>query len=807
MLIDVWTDNVEEKVAVFDSDYYQNASIIRQGYLPFNPLLNKSVVSLRTVELYHSLFMRCPRLGIQPFVRALCDLQGLPFKHYLSVQFSSAYDLFVQLFEAVRKEVQVVLGRHSPDWRMLNACPCCQYEVEGEEKLEIRMMIAVDGNNSLKRLERRDRPTEEGGVLGSSRERMDLRVGGGDYFLSTEEVDKWHESQWSAWPGFTPSNVKEEKNPCAERWSNMKDAKTKKEFGYFDVTGVFVGLCRHRFVLKILDMVRSGEQSKYVLAFLHHFMSACKDDRHARGLPEPEGELGCGYDIACNLLKLIARSPLAELAMEEKLHMLIGLLHAYAHNRPCQLKFLMLYINGAGIEDLEVCERFFSQSNALASVTRHSSKFHRPQSIANYAYHQDNFEAYANLSKFIIGNYKQCLGILASHSHVVDGLKSYGVRSVNTIFEWLEEERKFLESCEKTSTAETLTMAYYLALVELGKCREHLAAALWNHRQYAPPRPDGRREKDRTNALERAMCNEQEMEVKLIRDVQALEEALGIDPMDRWKEGSESWQKAEDMVNLHEYHKALERLEGLIIARLFELSRLNVAGTGYKMRQHIGHAMQTRSQAIQNALERHNQAAAALKPPRPQLQWKDVLEYSYLSEFDFLRHSRNDIQEALWAKPGPRVLASQFFKLLRAEEELVRLHVEIQRLFTYMEEEEGYLRKVIKKVYRTNPPLAWQIHLYAQERGRFNSLHRSRLHSIRRLEGFKKENDVFFKPGIGVKRQSLPDESLEPEGQGLEQELGLGANESDEEDVDDDDDEGEGEDMAEVVLGVANDEV
>lgn len=92
-----------------------------------------------------------------------------------------------------------------------------------------------------------------------------------------------------------------------------------------------------------------------MLALLHHFMSACREDRKRRGLPEePTGSLAVGYDIACGMVDKIARSPLSQLAKDEKLRMLIGLLHGYAHNRLCQLTFLMLYIYGAGIEDLEV---------------------------------------------------------------------------------------------------------------------------------------------------------------------------------------------------------------------------------------------------------------------------------------------------------------------------------------------------------------------------------------------------------------------------------------------------------------------
>jgi len=45
---------------------------------------------------------------------------------------------------------------------------------------------------------------------------------------------------------------------CADRWKNMKEDLTKKMWGIFDETGVFLALCRHGFCLVIADMSRAG---------------------------------------------------------------------------------------------------------------------------------------------------------------------------------------------------------------------------------------------------------------------------------------------------------------------------------------------------------------------------------------------------------------------------------------------------------------------------------------------------------------------------------------------------------------------
>ncbi|KAL0948667.1 hypothetical protein HGRIS_010470 [Hohenbuehelia grisea] len=97
------------------------------------------------------------------------------------------------------------------------------------------------------------------------------------------------------------------------------------------------------------------------------------------------------------------------------------------------------------------------------------------------------------------------------------------------------------------------------------------------------------------------------------------------------------WNRAKELHEFREYRRALESLEGLVVARLFELSKMNMANTGYKLRKHISKALQTRSKAIRTALDKFNKAAAQLKPPRPALKWEEVVEYAFLSEFNLLR--------------------------------------------------------------------------------------------------------------------------------------------------------------------------
>ena len=253
---------------------YDSSSIILAGLLPTAPLSHKTAVTIRTISLYHGLFTRCPKLGIQPFAKALCDLRGVAFKPYLSTQLSIAFDVYVAILNGVRLEVRRHLGRDGDTWRMLNTCPACQYRLQDEVKLDIRMLATFDGNDSLRRVERTNELKHSASVdeeaaptAAPSRERPDCRVGGGDYFLAPGEVDRWEEKSWAdvneLGDGFTLSAAEQhlwEEGQCEERWHNAQDKKTARSVGKFMECGWFVLLCRHMMMLKCCDMIRSGEQ-------------------------------------------------------------------------------------------------------------------------------------------------------------------------------------------------------------------------------------------------------------------------------------------------------------------------------------------------------------------------------------------------------------------------------------------------------------------------------------------------------------------------------------------------------------------
>ncbi|KIJ52905.1 hypothetical protein M422DRAFT_88880, partial [Sphaerobolus stellatus SS14] len=85
-----------------------------------------------------------------------------------------------------------------------------------------------------------------------------------------------------------------------------------------------------------------------------------------------------------------------------------------------------------------------------------------------------------------------------------------------------------------------------------------------------------------------------------------LEVHLGIS--ERWTSQSPGYQTTLKYMNQRQFQLAVDKLEGLVVQRLFELTKANASETGYKLRTHINKAIKSRSKACQRALRAYNLA-------------------------------------------------------------------------------------------------------------------------------------------------------------------------------------------------------
>ncbi|KAG0695695.1 hypothetical protein DFH29DRAFT_984896 [Suillus ampliporus] len=643
-------------IGIKPTDAFLTSALVRQGLVPCSPITPSVAITIDAIEFYRVAHLRNPHFSIQAFVKTLCDLHGTDYQRYLARQFSIAFDLYIQIGGCVDSLVTAALRRDTPDWRLKHACPSCTYVLQDEQSLRLRLLYAMDGNDSLKRILRRAIGMDDDNI-GPSSELPTPQQVSGDRYLTREGAEQRGQRRES------------EDNLCAGRWKNMDDEKTKKAWGIYDETGIFLAVCRHGFSLLLADMVQSGELAKYPLAVVSKLMDAFGEG------------LGGGYDIGCQFKTTLDNSSLGPRARSLHYTSLVGAFHGHAHRRLCQLDHLTTYIPGLGLEDLETCERTFSKSNGLASSLRYASVFHRQQGILTYFEHNDDYEVYANLSNFLYNNYKQALEILYDGQVTLPKLmQDIGVSDESIFEDWLKEEREYLHGLRSEPQQETLQMEYWQKLVNLAASKDELDTSSSRWSMYTPSSTTS--DEATTRRLETTRRHAMEVFEKDLKIVQELESKLEI--TQRWVPEDAEWQNAAIMVANRKYQRALDNLEGLVVARIFELTKMNRSGTGYKMRKHIAKALQTRSAAIRTALERYNSAARTLSPPRQTLKWEEVVEYAFLADFDLLRNSREDVSQQQWATPTARQATNLYFKMCRAKEEITRLNIEIRRLVTYI---------------------------------------------------------------------------------------------------------------------------
>lgn len=85
-------------------------------------------------------------------------------------------------------------------------------------------------------------------------------------------------------------------------------------------------------------------------------------------------------------------------------------------------------------------------------------------------------------------------------------------------------------------------------------------------------------EADKTRTIETKRRQLIERRDKVLQSIHDIEDRLGI--TERWVPSSDEWVVTAAMVQRRNYRRCLDTLEGLIVARIFELSKMNMPQTG-----------------------------------------------------------------------------------------------------------------------------------------------------------------------------------------------------------------------------------
>ncbi|THH00432.1 hypothetical protein EW026_g2103 [Hermanssonia centrifuga] len=572
-------------------------------------------------------------------------------------------------------------------------------------------MHGMDGNNSVKRM------IDSG--------HADERVFTSPLFISPEEVNVFKDDVKDK-PGKATAKKKRkdqavieppegDSSSCAERWNASKASAAADETVHtFEQTGIFLSACRHGIVETVAEMRRSGELAKYALATVNRLVDELGDDQTV------------GHDIACAFTATLRNSSIADKVKRHRLTMSVNAFHGHAHNRMCQLANHPLYRIVLGLEDLETCERVFSASNAVARTVRFSSHFHWCQFL-DLHFKQWNEDRYLDLSKFLFNNYRQALKILADFTPQLAAYKRmYGIVDAD-IEGWPQDELRYLKNTHVEPEKDAVPVAYVEALQSLKRITSEYD--LLSGLQFAATPEDVHSIVAKRTGVRKRLL----MAMTAVEDLEAL---LHIAIEDRWAENSKEYKEVLVYINRRQFIRTVCELEGLVVQRLFELSKANLAGTGYKMRQHISKALVRRSAAIRSALERYNKLAVKQQPPRPRLEYSDIATYCLLGEFELLKDSRYGVLTQPWTTPANREITTKHFKTLCARAEIKRLNVEIARVQEWVDREDVHIRTVAGLLATSNPILASEMRQQYARQYRINNVHRARLKAIYKLSGY-----------------------------------------------------------------------
>ncbi|KAJ3807341.1 hypothetical protein F5876DRAFT_90615 [Lentinula aff. lateritia] len=704
------------------SDTRAAIALVHAGYIGTSPEKPSLAVSLKTLELYYTLRLFKPSLSIEAFAKTICHLYSVPYRRGYRTGLSNTFDIYLAIRRKVDAQVAKELGHDSANYRVLNSCPACCYKLEDEPELKFSRMWAVDGNNSLKRV---------AGI--GSREVSDNRVfEESDYYLSKDFVNTFageikartvslvadeDPDEWVDEEHGDPTDGTEDASQCTENWKAAAADQHKKMWSIFDESGYFVSSCRHGFVLWVTDMIRSGELAKYPLAVVAMALKVL-----------PPGWI-MGYDIGCSFEGTIQRSSLGPEFAKQGCRTCVNAFHG-------QHKYHPLNILGMGLEDLETLERLFSSSNQLAPITRYMTAYRRRVFIDIFLQQWDR-EKYQNLATMLHNNYVQALDVLEEEAQALQAdLLAKGI-SVEDLEAYFIDKANHLKEMGKEVEGDLHALAYVELLQRYREVNVACENAAGDFRSQTPADyqflasaasydknlSDGRRTETKQRYL-------REQRDKLLFEVVQMESAMSISR--RWEPSDKEYLETLKYMNARKYHQALEQLYKLVIQHLFELHKMNLSFTGYKMRTHISNALQRRSKAIRNAVKTYNNAAAAIG--RPTLDWTKVTHYTFLDQFNILQDTRHSVLDKKWADPIVRHLMRQHRRVLRAKEELRRCNIEIRRVHTSILNEEHEFDETLRHL--ETHPVCYPVREYIDRRRAVNRLLLSRIHQTQALPGF-----------------------------------------------------------------------
>ncbi|KAI6015947.1 hypothetical protein EDC04DRAFT_2870426 [Pisolithus marmoratus] len=680
-------------------------ALVLAGYLSPTPISLTIAISISTLELYHLLHLHKLSFSVEAYTKVICDLYKWPYQWHYCNAIANAFDVYL-VKHIVNGHVTAALGHDTLDWQVKNACPPCWYKLQDKPKLKYLCMLAFDGNNSLSHM-----TVAAGCQVGNQ------HVFYSNYFLDKDYVNLFthevarHDTEDSDHDNCNNTDTSMDTN-CTDNWKSAMTDSKKKSWGIFKETGILACACCHGMVQWVADMIQSSELFKYPLTMIDKALSTLGD------------RLLIGYDIACKLSVTIGSSSL-------------DMFHSYLHNYGFQDTNHPNVIEGTGLEDFGMMECIFSMSNQLAPVTHYASPYTCWLAIDAF-FRQWDEDHYLNLGQTLHRNYLQALQIIRDEMEAIEQAKwSLGI-SDQDLTRWKIKQSVYLKSCHKEPEWDVLAVAYVELLQKLKAYQSSSESANVSFlhampASYAPASENSYYAGlSQTQKLETACHVSNECYTEVLQEVNALEVKMGITC--QWDVFDAQYIKVAKHIGQHKYIHALKNLQHLVVLCLFELHKLNLSHTGYKMRTHIAKSLQTRCKAIQHAIKVYNDVAVEIG--HPTVDWSRVSHHAFLEEFTLLVEGTEDVWKNHWTEPAVRELMKQTLHVQHAHEEVIQCNIKIWHLHTAIMDEHHLFDSVLKKLKAESSPILGAMAEHCQHCCHINTHILARLQCIYVMNGF-----------------------------------------------------------------------
>ncbi|KAL1746109.1 hypothetical protein HDZ31DRAFT_34848 [Schizophyllum fasciatum] len=341
--------------------------------------------------------------------------------------------------------------------------------------------------------------------------------------------------------------------------------------------------------------------------------------------------------------------------------------------------------------------------------------------------------------KFISDNFKQARRVIQEGKLALAQWRAALPQSFSDeeIEQWRHEELDYLQSVGVEDEYDLRLVAYVEALEHLEAAQRAVDRMRATIDVVHYPLDSGRLSKEADTVARAKEAERNALQHRLMACMGAVDDTERLAGVTkRWRSEDEQYKAALRYVQMRGFERVLTKLEGLVVQRLTELAKANLVGTGYKLRKHISHNLSKRSETIRNTLAKYNELAPKQDPPRPRIEYSDVVSYAFLGEFELLKYSKHAILERPWSTPTNRQMADKHHKVKRAEEEVLRSTVEARRLRRWVDEEDSAYRLAISQSRATDPLIAAELTWTHARQLRVNNVHRMRLRKLYSLPDF-----------------------------------------------------------------------